>query len=70
MFNNGNQHEQPRLLPSSEVRALTTMSRATLWRRIRAGQFPPPIRLGNRNCWLASTVSDWINSQTPLGQAV
>jgi prophage regulatory protein len=35
-------------------------SKAQRWRLIRAGQFPKPIKLGSRNCWIESEIDAWI----------
>lgn len=35
-------------------------SRATLWRRVKAGTFPPPVKLGSRrNGWPADEIDAW-----------
>jgi prophage regulatory protein len=31
-----------------------------IWRLIRAGQFPKPIKIGNRNHWVESEIDDYI----------
>lgn len=50
-----------RMLCAAQVCEITTWSRTTLWRRIRAGEFRPPRRLGpNRVGWLASEVAEWV----------
>ncbi len=33
----------PRRLTTSEVLGITRLSRTTLWRRVRSGQFPSPV---------------------------
>jgi prophage regulatory protein len=38
-------------------------SASTLWRRIRAGAFPAPVRFGAITAWRASEVHDWLQSQ-------
>ena len=47
-----------------EVLAVLGISRATLWRRVRDGQFPPPVRLGGTGTrtigWKSSEVERWI----------
>ena len=60
------------------AKALETMGlgRSSLHRRVKAGDFPPPLRLGGDNSravgWLRSEVDDWIASrpratETPHG---
>jgi prophage regulatory protein len=65
-------HAQPaaRLLPMTEVQTRTSLSRASLWRLIRAGRFPSGISLGvgTRIAWREADVSAWIESLT-TGQA-
>jgi prophage regulatory protein len=44
-------------------------SRTTLWRKVRAGQFPAPRALSeNRRGWLRSQVSEWVESR-PVADA-
>lgn len=43
---------------------LIPVSPATLWRWVKAGKFPEPIRLSERvTAWEASKVSAWIEAQ-------
>ena len=47
-----------RMLRPPEVMSVMGWSRTTLWRRVRAGAFPPPVELGpNSIGWLES----WVN---------
>ena len=49
------------MLRPSEVMARTGLSRTTLWRRVRAGTFPPPTELGaNAIGWPASSITAWL----------
>jgi prophage regulatory protein len=51
-----------RIIRTKEVLAKVPWSRTTLWRRVRDGSFPPPIRLGpNLNGWLEQAVDDKID---------
>ena len=46
------------------VRARVSMSRSTIYQRVREGTFPPPVNLGKRAVgWLASEVDAWLASQ-------
>jgi prophage regulatory protein len=55
--------EPPRLISGREVQARTTLSRASLWRLVRDGHFPPPARLGgNRRAWREADVTNWIDA--------
>ena len=43
--------------------------RTTLWRKVRAGYFPPPRALSeNRKAWLESEVSEWVSAR-PIADA-
>ena len=47
-----------------QVRARTGLSRSEIYRRIAAGDFPKPIRIGERaSAWVGHEVSDWIASR-------
>jgi prophage regulatory protein len=49
------------LLSKRAVLKQIPISGATLARRVAAGAFPPPVRIGKRRvAWLASEVSDWL----------
>ena len=45
------------------VPGLLPFSAATLWRKVKAGQFPRPIKLSDRvTAWRASDVAAWLQS--------
>jgi prophage regulatory protein len=51
-----------RIIRTKQVLEKLPWSRTTLWRRVRDGSFPPPIRLGpNLNGWLEQAVDDKID---------
>jgi prophage regulatory protein len=53
-----------RFIRQPEVEQLTGLSRTTIWRRERVGQFPPRRALGGGlTGWLASEVQAWIESR-------
>lgn len=55
---------QPRLLRFPDVRVRTGLSRSTIWRLERQGQFPRHRRVSsNVVAWLESEVSEWIRSR-------
>lgn len=57
-----------RLLKGPEVTARTGLSRITLWRKSRDGEFPAPRRtVGRRIAWLEADVEAWINGR-PLSR--
>ena len=46
---------------------LVPFSAATLWRRVGAGEFPRPVKLGPRiTAWRVEDVREWIQSHDPL----
>ncbi len=52
------------MLRAPEVMARTGLSRVTIWRRVRAGTFPPPVELGvNSIGWTAQSIEDWLESR-------
>ncbi len=52
------------MLRAPDVMARTGLSRVTIWRRVRAGTFPPPIELGaNSVGWPASEITAWLESR-------
>lgn len=52
------------LLRDKEVARMIGVSRGTLWRMVKAGLFPPPIRVGLRAVrWRLSEVLEWIASR-------
>jgi predicted DNA-binding transcriptional regulator AlpA len=59
-----------RLLPIEEVSTRTSLSRAEIYRRIKLGEFPAPIRLsgaagmrGGRVAFIASEIDAWITAR-------
>src|SRR5665213_1530317 len=52
----------PAFLRMRDVLRITSLSRATLYRRIAARRFPAPVHLGGRACgWSTSALQDWIS---------
>jgi prophage regulatory protein len=50
-----------RLIRIGEVKRLTGLSTATIYRKIAAGDFPKPVALGAlARAWPLSEVQDWI----------
>ncbi|MES2438042.1 MAG: helix-turn-helix domain-containing protein [Verrucomicrobiota bacterium] len=48
------------LLPLREVAAMVALSRETLYRRIRQGIFPAPIKQGNRSFFEPADVQNYL----------
>ena len=54
--------QSPAFLRIHDVVRITALSRPTLYRRIAARRFPPPIHLGGRACgWPSMAVQRWIS---------
>ena len=55
-----------------QVRQETGLSRSTVWRQVKAGEFPAPLQIsGNSVGWLASEIQEWVASRPRVipGQA-
>ena len=56
----------PAILRTPAVLALISLSRTSLWRRVRAGDFPAPVRLGGRGSravgWRRVEVERWLEA--------
>ena len=56
--------ETPQLLTRSEVEAAVRLTTSTIYRLMRCGQFPEPIRIGPRAVrWRASDLETWLASR-------
>jgi prophage regulatory protein len=54
----------PRLLPFREVAQRVALSRSTIWRMERAGQFPKRRRLSvNKVAWWEPEIEEWLQSR-------
>lgn len=55
-----------RLLSITDVKRETSFSRTTIWRRIKEGTFPKPLKLGvQKRAWRESDVEKW-KAEQPL----
>ena len=56
-----------RILRTPEVVRITGLSKTTIWRRVKSGDFPAPVRLGNMATrsigWRSGQVQDWLNTR-------
>ena len=53
-----------RILRRREVELLTQLSKASIYRKMRTGAFPLPLKLGERAvAWRADEIHDWIASR-------
>jgi prophage regulatory protein len=61
------QAEEPkadRFLSWAEVHSRTTLSRSTVWRQVRNGGFPHPVRItAGRVAWRESEIEAWIGAK-------
>lgn len=54
--------DEIRFIRLSDVLKIVPIGRATLWRKIKKGEFPKPYNLGERAVgWKYSEVVEWIN---------
>ena len=55
---------EKKLLRITDVLETTSMSRSTLWRLVKTGQFPAPLKVGGPNGravrWLREDIEEWI----------
>lgn len=53
-----------RFLPVKEVVRRTSLSRATIYRLVQAGEFPPPVVLtGARSAWVEAEIASWMQAR-------
>lgn len=59
------------VLRRKQVESRTGLSRSTIYARIAAGNFPPPIDLGGGRAvgWLASDIDAWIQERINLSRS-
>lgn len=61
--------DYPQLLPQTghirvnQVAVFVPFSTSTIWRKVRAGKFPKPVKLSDRiTAWRVEDVRNWIES--------
>ena len=55
--------EERRIVRRDEVSQLTGLAKATIYKKVKDGSFPPPIRLGARSVgWHLSDIVTWQHS--------
>ena len=53
-----------KILRMRDVLEMVGVSRTTVWRQVKAGNFPAPIRLSPRSVgWRQSDIEEWIASR-------
>lgn len=56
---------QQQLVRLSEVSDVTTLSKASIYRLLKGGRFPTPVRIGERRvAWKLSDVMSWVEQRT------
>ena len=56
-----------RILRPKDVSAKIGLSRTTIWRAVRVGDFPSPLRLSGRAVgWLEAEVEEWIDTRARI----
>ena len=59
--------EREQLLGEKEVTKMVDLSRVTLWRMQRDGEFPQRRQIGRRRVgWLRSEVEEWMRTRQPV----
>ena len=54
-------YEARRIIRREEVTRLTGIARATLYKLIKEGKFPEPLRLGERSVgWRLADIDEWL----------
>ena len=59
-----------RIMRTPEVVKLTGLSKTTIWRRVRSGDFPMPVRLGSLATrsvgWREGEIKRWIEGRPTI----
>lgn len=64
------EHAPCRMLRTKEVLKLTGWSRATIWRKVKSGDFPAPVVLGpNSIAWPEYSITAWQASRPTVNYA-
>lgn len=58
-----------KLIPIGAVEEHTGLKKSSIYKRIKDGTFPKPVKLGHASRWMASQVADWIETQCSAGAA-
>ena len=60
-----------RIMRMPDVLAAVGVSRATIWRCVKAGDFPAPVKLGARSVgWYEHEIREWLDSRPRADVAV
>jgi predicted DNA-binding transcriptional regulator AlpA len=51
----------PKILSKADLKAMgIDLNSSTIWRKTKAGQFPKPVKIGNRNGWIDSEIYQYM----------
>ena len=60
--------EAEKIIRLPALMEMVGLSRTTIWRRVKSGDLPPPIRLGGPGSravgWRRTAVEDWVRSRS------
>ena len=60
----------PAFFRMADVVRITALSRATVYRRIAEGKFPPPVHLGGHACgWPRAALERWVEDPEGYSEA-
>lgn len=62
--------EDLRLLRIEQVLDLIPISRNTLYRMVKANEFPPPYKFRANSCWSNEEIRDWLIANYPDGERI
>ena len=57
-------------LTTKETMTLAEISRTTMYKKIKAGEFPQPIKIGKKSLWVESEINNWIKEQMGLPTSI
>jgi prophage regulatory protein len=66
---NGDETMNQRIIRLPQVRDLVGLRKSAIYDKIKAGDFPKPVKLGRVSGWVESEVQAWINSQIIASRA-
>jgi predicted DNA-binding transcriptional regulator AlpA len=55
-----------KLIDLGQILTLVPFSKSTIRRKLKSGEFPPPILLWGKHVWDERTVQDWMANQLSL----
>jgi len=57
-----------KILFTDDIISITRLTRQTISRFINENRFPKPFKIGNRNAWCESKITQWINDLSTEGK--